>query len=154
VLAVLFTGLTLTQMKEPTESHQIAAVQALESSRIDGAADFVGSSSLLPSPADVVSTVPEQRIAKARRARYTRRPEHRRPTQTFTPPSMLTLSPQRVVMLAYDPPIPSTAELTPPQLEEPSLTISPPPQDRVGGVRRLLQAIVYPFKKVGQGLAN
>ncbi len=158
VLAVLCTAVTLTQTNAPTKSHKIAGVQALtpEGPGLDGAEDFATSSSLLVTPMDRMSAIPGQRRANERRARYARRTERRvpTPTQTFTPPSMLTSSPQEVVMLAYDAPIQTPTQLTPPQFEQPSIAISPPPPERVSGVRRLLQAIVYPFKKVGQGLAN
>ena len=156
VLAVLCTGVTLTQTKKPTQSHQTAAVQTPvpERSRLDGAENFVTSSSLLATPTVGTSAVSEPRKAKARRARYAPRTERRAPTQTFTPPSVLTSSPQVVAMLANNALIQTPTELIPPQFEEPSLAITPPPLERVGGVRRFLQAIVYPFKKVGQGLTD
>ena len=150
VLALLFMGVTLTRMNEPTGSHQIASVH----SRLDRTEDLVTPSSLLLAPPARMSAATGARRSKARRARLVRSAERSAPKQTFSPPRVSTASPQLVVMLAYDAPMQAPAELIPPQFEEPSLWISPPPLERVSGVRRLLQAIAYPFKRVGQGLAN
>jgi len=155
VLALLCTGVTLMHPKKLTESRQTAIVQAPvpERSHLDGAENFV-TSSLFVTPTVGTSAVSEPRKAKARRARYSRRTDRRTPTQIFTPPSVLMSSPQVVAMLANEAPIQTPTELIPPQFEDLPRAITPPPLERIGGVRRFLQALVYPFKKVGQGLAN
>jgi len=154
VLAVMFTGVTVTQTDRLTESPQTLREQTFERSSIlsSGESSVTSSSLLLNSP-DRISAIPLERKAK-NRARYARRTEHRVLTQTFILPRKLTSAPEMVVLLPPDAPIHSIGELTPPQFVEPLLTISPPPLERVVGVRRLLHAILYPFKKVGRGLAN
>ena len=69
------------------------------------------------------------------------------PTQTVSMPHVAMLMPVDILPVAT---IPMTIEMSA-VADEPS---APPPPQRVRGVRLLLKAVAYPFKKIGSGLAN
>jgi hypothetical protein len=72
------------------------------------------------------------------------------PARTFNLPEDTRESPEVNLTAAADLDVTITPALA--AVEEPSLP--PPPEERVGGVRRVLQALAFPFKKFGASFVD